>query len=113
MEYTELNRQEQLSEVDNLSHERDVLIIKHSTRCAISNMAWNRFRQNGDILPNSLPVYYVDVIRSREISNGIAESYGIRHESPQVLLIREGQCVYDASHYEVSPNALMKHVKEV
>lgn len=79
------------------SHLAPVLIFKHSTRCSISSMALNRIEK---AIP-ALTFHLVDVIADRSISNRIAEVFSVYHESPQLLLIHQGECVYDASHLEI------------
>ena len=80
-----------------------MVVFKHSTRCSISAMALNRMERDYDAekLPN-IPVYYLDLIAHRDVSNAIAETFGVMHQSPQVLLIKDGQSVYDESHMGIS-----------
>jgi bacillithiol system protein YtxJ len=79
-----------------------VLIFKHSTRCSISSTALNRLERAWRPEDAGHAVWYLDLLRYRPISNAIAERYGIQHESPQVLVIRAGRCVYDASHTAIT-----------
>ncbi|MBU3662306.1 MAG: bacillithiol system redox-active protein YtxJ, partial [Bacteroidetes bacterium] len=89
------NNLSQLQEIDELSKEKSVIIFKHSTRCSISAMALNRFEKAyAAENPNTLPVYYLDLLQFRPISNEIANRYGIEHQSPQTLLIKNGVCVH-------------------
>ena len=84
--WKELTMQEQLDEIDSRSNSRPVVIFKHSTRCSISAMTLSRFeRAYTDDL--SFEPYFLDLIAYRDVSDAIAERYGIRHESPQALLI--------------------------
>ena len=53
---------------------------------------------SGPTAASTLPIYYLDLLRFRPLSAHIAEQFGIRHESPQLLLIQDGECRYDASH---------------
>lgn len=96
MNWITLDKIEQLEQINTASAEKPQLIYKHSTRCSISAMAKNRLYKNE--LPEGIDFYYLDIISYRDISNKIAEMYGVRHESPQVLLIKDGKCVYDESH---------------
>ena len=84
------------------SHAAPVLIFKHSTRCSISSMALNRMEKANP----ALSFHLVDVIADRSISNRIAEVFSVYHESPQLLLIHQGECVYDASHLEIQPGEI-------
>lgn len=78
------------------------LIFKHSTRCSISMMAKRRFEMDWDNLPADMPVYFLDLIKYRDISNQIAQDFSVYHESPQMLLIKDGECVLDQSHGSIS-----------
>jgi len=78
------------------------LIFKHSTRCAISLMAKKRFELDWDKLPADLPLYFLDLIKYRDLSNKIAEDFQVYHESPQLLLVKDGECILDLSHGQVS-----------
>ncbi|TXF91535.1 bacillithiol system redox-active protein YtxJ [Neolewinella aurantiaca] len=77
------------------------LILKHSTRCPISSMAKNRVEMSWDFEDDQLEAYYLDLIAFRDISNHIADEFGVPHESPQALLIKDGKCVYNASHLNI------------
>jgi bacillithiol system protein YtxJ len=82
---------------DNLG----VAIFKHSTRCSISTVAKTRLTSFWDF-KEELPVYYLDLIAFRNISNLIAEQFEVQHESPQLLVIKAGKCIYKASHLSIS-----------
>ncbi|WP_022825170.1 bacillithiol system redox-active protein YtxJ [Hymenobacter norwichensis] len=94
-----LTQPEQLQEIVRESHEQPVLIFKHSTSCSISAAAKGKIeRQWADAGLADTKLYYLDLLRFRPISSEIAEQFGVRHESPQLLLIRDGECQYNASH---------------
>lgn len=97
--------QEILSKSSQTDHDA-VLIYKHSTRCSVSLMAKRMLESNWDL--DNVPAYYLDILQNRAISGKVSELFGIRHESPQVLLIKNGKCVYHDSHMGVSA----KNVKE-
>lgn len=78
------------------------IIFKHSTRCSISMMAKRRFELDWDQLPQDLPLYFLDLIKYREVSGKIAEDFQVHHESPQLLLIKDGECILDQSHGGIS-----------
>ena len=80
------------------------LIFKHSTRCSISSMAFSRFEREFDF--DQVPVLYLDLIAYRSISNQLAESFNVLHQSPQVLLIKAKVCLYNASHNAISAAAI-------
>ena len=82
------------------------LILKHSTRCPISSMALRRLEGTWNFAEAEIETYYLDLIRFRDVSNYIAETLGVRHESPQALLIQDGVCQYHASHLDISVDGL-------
>jgi len=100
MKWIPLESEQQLEEIK--SSEQFSLIFKHSTRCSISMMARKRFELDWDALPDNINLYFLDLLRFREISNTIADMFDVHHQSPQVLLIKEGECIYEASHGEIS-----------
>ena len=78
------------------SHQKPQLIFKHSTRCSVSFIAKNRLDRGGE-LPG-VDCHYIDLITYREVSNAIAEKLQVVHQSPQVLLIHKGECVFEETH---------------
>ena len=92
-----LTNESQLTAIVNDS--TSVVLFKHSTRCSVSNMAWKMFQQEWN--NNESPVYYLDLLNYRSVSNAIASQLQIEHESPQVLVIKNGVCVYHATHQAI------------
>lgn len=86
-----------------------VLIFKHSTRCPISSMALSRVENKWNDDPK-IPIYYLDLIKYREISNKIAETFDVEHQSPQVLLIKNGQCFYNTSHSSINVSDILEAI---
>ena len=95
-----------LEELDTASFTHPILILKHSTRCSISDVAKARLDREENL--NGVDFIYLDLIKHRDISNALAEKFNVHHESPQVLLIYKGECVYDESHIGIS----MAEIKE-
>jgi bacillithiol system protein YtxJ len=96
MNWIPLVSQEQLQLIIDSSSAQPQVIFKHSTRCSISSVAKSRLEKAAP--PADIPFYYLDLISYRPISNAIADVFGIDHESPQLLLIQNGKCVYNESH---------------
>jgi bacillithiol system protein YtxJ len=94
----------QLHQIRSESHQRPQLIFKHSTRCNISSTAKARLERAG--FPVGIDFYFLDLIAHRSISNQIAEDFHVFHESPQVILIKDGECIYDESHLGISMDAI-------
>lgn len=78
------------------------LIFKHSTRCSVSMMAKKRFELDWDVIPAETNLYFLDLISHRAISAQIAETFQVHHESPQIIVVKNGSSVFDASHSDIS-----------
>ncbi len=100
MEWNQLTEEKQLEQIKALSTNTPQVIFKHSTRCSISSMAKNRLERAGK--PEGIDFYYLDLLRYQSLSRKLAEEFDVDHESPQVLLIRNGSCIYDESHSGIS-----------
>lgn len=95
-----------LDEALKASFSTDVLLFKHSTTCSISLMAKMRLEESWDFSDDEVLPYYLDLKNYRDLSSKIATIFSVHHESPQVLLIRTGECIYDASHFDISTDEL-------
>lgn len=95
---TELSQLDQLAEESNSN---PILIFKHSRSCSISGTTLNRLERNWTLDSNA-KVYFLDLLTFRDISNAVAEKFGVQHESPQVLIIENGKSVYDRSHFDIN-----------
>ncbi len=84
------------------SKETPCLIFKHSTRCNLSGIAKYRLESDWDFAEDRMKAYFLDLIQYKSLSNQIADTFQVFHESPQVLLIINEECVYDASHLNIS-----------
>jgi bacillithiol system protein YtxJ len=105
MNWITLNQPEQLEDILQESKEKPVLIFKHSTTCSISAAAKGRVeRQWNESDMQGVRVYYLDLLSNRSISNQIANQFAVPHQSPQVLLIKDGACRYHASHMGINLN---------
>lgn len=102
MNWIPLNTEHQVAEIIARSSQVPCLILKHSTRCSISSIAKHRLEDDWSFNPEELEPYYLDLIAHRSISANLAEEFQVHHESPQVLLIVDGECIYDASHLDIS-----------
>jgi len=96
MNWKPLTTNEQLNLIIERSAQVPQVIFKHSIRCSISSMVKGRLDRGKQ--PASMDFHYLDLINYRSLSNRVAEVFQVQHESPQVLLIRNGRCVYNESH---------------
>ena len=96
MKWIPIQNEQQVEEIKIKSSQNPQIIFKHSSRCGVSSMAKNRLDRND--APEGIDFYSLDILAYRSISNKIANDFKVRHQSPQILLIRNGNCVYDESH---------------
>ncbi|MCE7996698.1 MAG: bacillithiol system redox-active protein YtxJ [Roseivirga sp.] len=101
-----LTQTTQLEKIIEESKEQPVLIYKHSTRCGISSMALDRLERSWDEDGNAIKPYFLDLIANRNISNIVAEMFNVYHQSPQIIVIKNGKAVFDDSHMGVSFQAV-------
>lgn len=105
MNWIEITNEAQLNDVRNLSKTKTQVIFKHSTRCSISSMAKSRLERG--TAPENIDFYYLDLIKHRNISQKVAEDFDVSHESPQILMIKNGKCIYDESHSGITMNEII------
>lgn len=108
--WKELQDEQQLDEIIETSKTKPVVIFKHSTRCGISEGAKYKLMENWDFDPQDLDFYYLDLLRYRPISNRIAEDFQVTHQSPQVLLVKDGEVTFHTSHHRISVEGLRKNL---
>ncbi|MEY4041596.1 MAG: bacillithiol system redox-active protein YtxJ [Bacteroidetes bacterium] len=106
----ELTAVGELPEIVLKSAERPQVLFKHSTRCSISTMALNRLMKLDDAFYSQADFYYLDLIAHRDVSAAIADTFDVHHESPQVVVVVNGEATYDASHMEITVSDLMSEV---
>jgi bacillithiol system protein YtxJ len=87
------------------------IIYKHSPRCMTSLMAYRQLKSEvSGAANNDIPLYIVDVISNRRESQAIAQIFNVEHQSPQILVVKNGQSIYDTSHENVSLRGALQHV---
>ncbi len=101
---------EQLGEIKEKSATKTQVIFKHSTSCGISRMVMNRFNESYDIPESSMDLYYLDLHTYRSVSNATSDQFGVVHESPQLLVIRNGEVVAHESHGAITQLELQKYI---
>lgn len=87
------------------------IIFKHSTRCPISMMAKRKFELDEKLFEEKTPLYFLDLIKYRDISANVAELFKVHHESPQLLLVKNGECILDQSHSSISAEEAVEAIQ--
>lgn len=100
----------QLHDIEKKSYEKPQIIFKHSTRCSISSISMNKFVKNYSIDKEVADLYYLDLLSYRDVSNEVGYKFQIMHQSPQVLVIKDGKVIYDASHYAIQTDKILELV---
>ena len=106
MDWKHLTSIDQLKAIASESFNLPQVLFKHSTRCSISSMALNRLESSTP--PAGVDFYLLDLLQYRNISTAIAEKFKVHHESPQVLVIINGECTYDESHMGISMDEIIE-----
>ncbi len=105
-----LGKMEQLDEIVEQSKTKPVAIFKHSTRCGISKGALKLLERNYSLTDDQLKLYYLDLLQNRDISNEIAARFKVHHESPQMIVIKNGVVVHHDSHHSIEASNLERFV---
>ncbi len=101
-----LTSMDEFENIDRISNVKPVVLFKHSTRCSISRFALKQFDAAFNYPENKIDWYLLDLLNHRDLSNEIARRYGIEHQSPQIVVVRNGKAVYNASHDAIDANDL-------
>lgn len=104
MNWIYLNSEESFTKLLKDSESKDVIIFKHSSTCSISHSAKYRLEDKWNF--DDIDPYLLDIKSYRNISNTISEMLNVHHESPQLLLLRNRECIYDASHFDITAEEL-------
>ena len=110
LSWTPLISVEEINTIKEISINKSILIFKHSTRCGISRMVIKEFESLFNEENKKLKVYYLDLLNFREVSSKLSEVFQVIHQSPQLLVIKNGISVYNESHYEITKVNLSKYV---
>jgi bacillithiol system protein YtxJ len=104
MDWIELTTEDQLTALTEKSFQASQVVFKHSTRCSISSVVLRRLEKENP----AIDFYYLDLIRHRSLSDKIAVQFQVHHESPQVLLIKNGECIYAESHMAIQMDDILE-----
>jgi bacillithiol system protein YtxJ len=108
MHWIHLTAEDQLQKIIVKSQEKPQVIFKYSSCCHFSEIVFQRLQKNccrGDI-----DFHFLDLTNYNHISEKVSEIFGVPHQSPQILVINEGQCVFHESHPEISLAGILQHV---
>ena len=104
------NALEQIQTIKENSNSESIFIFKHSTRCGISSMVIKQFEKLFQEEHQNLKVYYLDLLNYRNISDEVGHTFQVMHQSPQLLVIRNGVSVHNASHYDITQIDLARFI---
>ena len=99
----------QLNEIIAESADKPFIIFKHSTRCSVSRMVLKQFENEFDLHEKITP-YYLDLLEHRGISNEIASRFGVFHQSPQLIVIKDGNSIFNDSHGSIDAGKLKQFI---
>ena len=105
-----LGKMDQLDEIIEESKTKPVAIFKHSTRCGVSRGVLKMFERDYTLSDNQVKLYFLDLIQNRDISNEIAKRFNVHHESPQMIVIKNGEVVHHDSHHAIEASHLTKFI---
>lgn len=108
MHWIHLTEEEQLKNIISCSQAKPQIIFKHSSRCSISDVALRRLQKIS--CREHIDFYFLDLIAYRSLSDKISETFKKPHKSPQVLMVINGDCVYEESHLGISPEELLEQI---
>jgi len=106
MEWNSINSADSVRSIIELSNSKPQVIFKHSTSCPISGMAKMRVEDNWSEIKQTIDFNYLDLLRNRDLSRMIATELDVHHESPQIILIKNEEVIYDASHFDITIDEL-------
>jgi bacillithiol system protein YtxJ len=106
--WKEITSVEEFNEMLNAPTDKAKLFFKHSTRCSISSMALKGFEREWNVSSDDFELYFIDLIAHRDISNAIAAESHVEHQSPQVVVWRNGEVIYNASHHHIDAQKIQQ-----
>ncbi len=104
------NSEQALDLIDEQSKRKPQIVFKHSTRCGVSSMVLRRFERQSHEVISGMDFHMVDLISNREVSNAVAARYGIMHQSPQLIIVKNGTAVFNDSHYDITTVELEQYL---
>jgi bacillithiol system protein YtxJ len=112
LQWNYLQSTEDLDAAENISKEKTVILFKHSTRCSVSRFVLKQFENTYAIDSDFAELYFLDLIEYRAISDEIAIRFGVTHQSPQMIVLKDGIQVYNSSHESIDANSLEQFIQQ-
>jgi bacillithiol system protein YtxJ len=109
MKWNHLTEESQLATIKERSGSVPQVIFKHSTRCSVSLVALGRLGRSEQ--PEGVEFYMLDLLKYRDLSGKVADIFSVQHQSPQVLLIQNGNCTYNESHFGIEMPVILEKAK--
>lgn len=109
-QWQNLSSVKQLEQAIEESHQQPVALFKHSTRCSRSMFAKSKLEENYNLSAEKVKFYYLDLLNHRDVSNAIAEKLRIQHQSPQLIVLKNGKPVFHTSHEMISLEKLKANI---
>jgi bacillithiol system protein YtxJ len=106
MNWNKINAIEDIEAIKKRSFEVPCLIFKHSTTCSISAIAKSRLEKDWNFTAETLEPYYLDLLSYRPVSAYIADTFKVYHESPQAIIVIDGEATFDTSHLDITVSEL-------
>lgn len=97
---------DQLVKIEKESFHQPIAVFKHSTRCGVSSMTFRQFESNFNIENEKVKLYFLDLLAFRELSYEVAIRFQVMHQSPQLIVLRNGNTVHHSSHYSIDAGLL-------
>lgn len=110
MNWKDLTSIDELNSAISASNDGLVVLFKHSTRCSISRMALKMLEMGWDDSLENVDVYFLDLLNHRDVSGAIAEKLDIEHQSPQMLVVRDGKALSVSNHSDIIADEIKKHL---
>jgi bacillithiol system protein YtxJ len=101
--WNKLESEAELEKIIEKSTEKPQVIFKHSVTCGISAHAEDKLKNGSDLITAKADFNFLDLLSFRPISNLIAEKLGVRHQSPQIIVLKDKKVVYHNSHHAIDP----------
>jgi len=108
--WNHITDENQLQEIIESSNEKPAVIFKHSVTCGISAHAKDKLETAWNFKETDLNFYYLDLLAYRSISNKIASDFGVTHQSPQIIVVKNGAATANFSHQAISVDRLRKEI---